>query len=96
MAGTDSEMVSTYIRDYGEELLDDGRITMTRLDDAVRRILRVKFRAGLFENPYVDVAAAKDAAQLRQAGGPDRPPATPPPARWCCSRTTGTPHALPL
>jgi beta-glucosidase len=33
---------------------------MARIDDAVRRILRVKFRAGLFNNPYVDVAKAKD------------------------------------
>src|SRR3954453_19749574 len=60
MAGTDSEMVSTNIRDFGEQLLSSGRISMTRLDDAVRRILRVKFRAGLFEHPYVDTTKAKD------------------------------------
>ena len=36
---------------------------MKRLDDAVRRILRIKFRAGLFDNPYVDPTKA-DAAQL--------------------------------
>ncbi len=53
-AGTDSEMVSTNIRDHGKELLSTGQISMRRLDDAVRRILRVKFRAGLFDNPYVD------------------------------------------
>lgn len=64
MAGTDSEMVSTTIRDHGEELLADGRITMRRLDDAVRRILRVKFRAGLFERPYVDQAKAVDPASF--------------------------------
>ncbi len=58
MAGTDSEMVSTNIRDYGAQLLSRHRITMSRLDDAVRRILRVKFRAGLFSHPYVDQAAA--------------------------------------
>jgi beta-glucosidase len=63
-AGTDSEMVSTNLRDYGEQLLADGRISMSRLNDAVRRILRVKFRAGLFERPYVDVSQA-EAAQLR-------------------------------
>src|SRR5215216_2426424 len=62
-SGTDSEMVSTFIRDYGRQLLADGRISMARLDDAVRRILRVKFRAGLFERPYVDPAKA-EAAQL--------------------------------
>jgi beta-glucosidase len=57
-AGTDSEMVSTNIRDFGVQLLAQHRITMARLDDAVRRILRVKFRAGLFDHPYVDQTAA--------------------------------------
>jgi beta-glucosidase len=64
MAGTDSEMVSTFIRDYGAQLLAEGRITKKRLDDAVRRILRVKFRAGLFEHPYVDQARAADPASF--------------------------------
>ena len=63
-AGTDSEMVSTLIHDNGEQLLHDGLISQSRIDDAVRRILRVKFRAGLFEHPYVDYTKA-DAAQLR-------------------------------
>jgi beta-glucosidase len=59
-AGTDSEMVSTNIRDFGKQLLAQGRISMSRIDDAVRRILRVKLRAGLFEHPYVDQAKATD------------------------------------
>jgi beta-glucosidase len=62
-AGTDSEMTSTLIRDFGAQLLAQHRISMRRIDDAVGRILRVKFRAGLFEHPYVDVSKA-DAAQL--------------------------------
>ena len=57
-AGTDSEMVSTNIRDFGEQLLAERRISIRRIDDAVRRILRIKFRAGLFEHPFVDQAAA--------------------------------------
>jgi beta-glucosidase len=64
MAGTDSEMVSTYIRDYGSQLLKQGRISRARLDDAVRRILRVKFRAGLFDHPYVDQTKAADEASF--------------------------------
>jgi beta-glucosidase len=60
MAGTDSEMVSTLIRDNGEKLLAQKKITMKRLDDAVRRILRVKFRAGLFDHPYVYQTKATD------------------------------------
>src|SRR5262245_44924345 len=63
-AGTDSEMVSTNIRDFGSQLLGQRRISMQRIDDAVRRILRVKFRAGLFEHPYVDVAKAQDEASF--------------------------------
>src|SRR6266540_3907045 len=59
-AGTDSEMVSTNIRDFGKQLLAQGRISMSRINDAVRRILRVKFRAGLFDHPFVDQAKATD------------------------------------
>jgi beta-glucosidase len=35
----------------------DGTITQARIDEAVRRILTVKFEMGLFENPYPDPAA---------------------------------------
>ena len=35
-----------------------------RIDDAVRRILRIKFRAGLFDHPYVDQAKAVDPASF--------------------------------
>ena len=45
-----------------------------RLDDAVRRILRVKFRAGLFEHPYVDQAKATDPASFVTAGRPQGGP----------------------
>ena len=69
MAGTDSEMVSTNIRDYGQQLLQQHRISMSRLDDAVRRILRVKYRAGLFSHPYVD----QDKAVDPEASSPPRP-----------------------
>ncbi len=78
MAGTDSEMVSTNLRDFGSQLLAQHRITMSRLDDAVRRILRVKFRAGLFRHPYVNQTTATDPASFltpadraaaRRAGG---------------------------
>ncbi len=58
-AGTDSEMVSTNYREFGRRLVASGDVSIRRIDDAVRRILRIKFRAGLFENPYVDVGAAE-------------------------------------
>jgi beta-glucosidase len=66
-AGTDSEMVSTNVRDFGQQLVAQGRISMPRINDAVRRILRVKFRAGLFDHPYVDQAKATDPSSFLTA-----------------------------
>ena len=63
-AGTDSEMVSTNLRDYGAQLVRSGQIPMSRINDAVRRVLRVKFRAGLFAHPFVDQAKAVDPASF--------------------------------
>jgi beta-glucosidase len=63
-AGVDSEMTSTLIRDFGAQLLEEDRISMRRLNDAVRRILRVKFRAGLFENPYSQFQPDETEAQM--------------------------------
>ena len=40
------------------ELVRQGRVTQAQVDAAVRRILTMKFEAGLFEHPYVDAAAA--------------------------------------
>ena len=65
-AGTDSEMVSTNYRDFGMSLVRSGEVSKRRIDDAVRRILRVKFRAGLFEHPYVNVADAPGKQLLPQ------------------------------
>lgn len=36
------------------KLVEEGKIPIERIDDAVSRILRVKFELGLFENPYTD------------------------------------------
>jgi beta-glucosidase len=40
-------------------LVRDGRVSQATLDNAVRRTLRLKFEAGLFENPYPDPATAE-------------------------------------
>jgi beta-glucosidase len=37
-----------------KDLVNQGRVPMSRIDDAVRRILRIKFLKGLFEHPYAD------------------------------------------
>ena len=41
------------------ELVREGSISEARIDQSVRRILRDKFRLGLFDNPYVDLGASK-------------------------------------
>lgn len=40
---------------YLKELVNEGEVPMSRINDAVRRILRLKYRLGLFENPYWDI-----------------------------------------
>lgn len=53
-AGVDMEMVSRLFNQHGAQLFKDGRLSQATLDEAVRRILRIKFRLGLFEHPYTD------------------------------------------
>jgi beta-glucosidase len=60
-AGLDSEMTSTLIRDFGAQLVANHQVSITRINDAVSRILTVKFEAGLFDHPFVDVSKAASA-----------------------------------
>lgn len=53
-AGLDMDMVDDVYRRSLPELIAEGAIAEEVLDEAVRRILRVKFRMGLFERPYVE------------------------------------------
>jgi len=53
-AGTDMEMVSRYYNKYGEDLIKQKKVTMATIDNAVRHVLRVKFRLGLFDDPWAD------------------------------------------
>lgn len=55
MAGIEMDMVDNTYVDYLPELVEEGKVPMASIDEAVRRILRVKMKLGLFENPYVDV-----------------------------------------
>lgn len=53
------------------DLVAQGRVTEARVDESARRILDVKFRLGLFDNPYVDEDAAAVTVgrdSFRQAG----------------------------
>lgn len=58
-AGVDMNMVPQNYPLYIETLnsaIENGDITLTRIDDAVRRILRAKFAMGLFEQPFSNPA----------------------------------------
>ncbi|HZN08274.1 MAG TPA: glycoside hydrolase family 3 C-terminal domain-containing protein, partial [Pyrinomonadaceae bacterium] len=60
-AGVDMEMVSRLFNQHGAALLQERKLTQATIDEAVRRILRIKFRLGLFEKPYVDESLEKTA-----------------------------------
>jgi beta-glucosidase len=59
-SGLDMEMVSeTYIKNL-PQLIKEGQVNMNDINNAVRNILRIKYRMGLFENPYVDTKKASN------------------------------------
>ncbi|RMZ50080.1 beta-glucosidase BglX [Flavobacteriaceae bacterium PRS1] len=51
-AGSDMDMESYLYVNHLEELIADGNVDEDLIDDAVKRILKVKFELGLFEDPY--------------------------------------------
>ena len=58
-AGVDMEMVSRLANQNATALMKQGKLTQATIDEAVRRILRIKFRLGLFDNPYTDETLEK-------------------------------------
>ena len=54
LAGVDVDMMSHYYDTELPELIHSGKVPMSAIDEAVRRVLRVKFALGLFEHPYPD------------------------------------------
>jgi beta-glucosidase len=65
-AGVDMDMVSGLYRDHLPELVNSELVSKGDLDEAVRRVLRVKFALGLFDKPYVD-ESKEDKAMLTGA-----------------------------
>ena len=58
-AGVDMDMMTYGFLSHLEELVKEGAVKQSAIDQAVRNILRIKIMLGLFEHPYVDVEAAK-------------------------------------
>ena len=76
LAGIDVELPDPVAYPRLPALVASGRVPMARIDEAVRRVLTIKFSAGLFESPYVEVAradartgAAAGVALARKAAG---------------------------
>jgi beta-glucosidase len=75
LAGVDMDMESNAYFQHLAALVKGGQVSQSAVDEAVRRILRIKFALGLFERPYVEenksittlpqanVAAAREAAE---------------------------------
>jgi beta-glucosidase len=61
-AGVDMDMVSEIYRQDLPAFVKSGRIAQATVDAAVRRVLRLKYRLGLFENPYRSSDAAREKA----------------------------------
>ena len=53
-AGVDIDMMSHYYDKELPGLVKSGKVPMAHLDEAVRRVLRVKYALGLFEHPFTD------------------------------------------
>lgn len=64
-AGVDMEMVSRLYGKYVRELIREGKLSQAAVDEAVRRVLRIKFRLGLFDSPYADESRERTAVFSR-------------------------------
>ena len=53
-AGTDIDMMTTCYANYLKELIEEGKVDEKLLDEAVLRVLELKNKLGLFENPFKD------------------------------------------
>jgi beta-glucosidase len=67
LAGVDMDMASSLYHDHLAQLVQSGKVPITLVDEAVRRVLRVKIALGLFEHPYTD--ESKESAAMLQPEG---------------------------
>ncbi len=66
-AGLDMDMCDKIYLNNLEELVTSGEVSTETIDLAVRRVLRVKLRKGLFENPYCESADIDRTEHLKDA-----------------------------
>ncbi|MGE9314544.1 glycoside hydrolase family 3 N-terminal domain-containing protein [Niabella sp. CJ426] len=66
-AGVEMDMMNRSYDNHLGALVKEGKISRQLLDDAVKRVLRVKFRLGLFDQPYTPETKDKDRFLLPQS-----------------------------
>lgn len=59
-AGLEMDMMSHAYDRHLKELVEEGKVTLAQIDESVRRVLRLKFRLGLFERPYTPATSEKE------------------------------------
>ncbi|NDW10718.1 glycoside hydrolase family 3 N-terminal domain-containing protein [Dysgonomonas sp. 520] len=59
-AGVEMDMMNNSYDKHLVDLVNEGKVPMAMVDDAVKRVLRVKFRLGLFEKPYTSTTTEKE------------------------------------
>jgi len=64
-AGVDMDMEGNVYQTTLARLVEEGMVSESTVDDAVRRILTIKFRLGLFERPYTDTGLAAGVVQCK-------------------------------
>lgn len=52
LAGLEMDMMNNCYDKYLAELVEEGEVSIDRINDATKRVLHLKFKLGLFENPY--------------------------------------------
>ncbi|MDB5710563.1 MAG: beta-glucosidase [Sphingomonas bacterium] len=67
MAGVDMSMQSALYIKYLPDLVTAGAVPMARLDQAVRRVLRVKVALGLFDDPFRRIDPKREASRIGTA-----------------------------
>lgn len=65
MAGVDMSMTSGFYRDHLPDLVEKGEVPMARVDASVRKVLALKAKLGLFEDPFRRIDEKREAARTR-------------------------------
>ncbi len=60
IAGVEMDMMNGCYDKYLVKLVNEGKVSESRLNDAVKRVLRIKFSLGLFEQPFTPIYTEKD------------------------------------